>query len=109
MTFLATAETSALPSPQERDQIPDRFKWDLTRIFADWGAWQQAYQTLDEKIGAFAALQGSLKQGAATLLAALRLRDEIGQLEYKVWYFASLAYDQDQRDNGANAKRQEVQ
>ena len=38
-----------------------------------------------------------------------QLRDEIGQLEYKVWYFASLAYDQDQRDNQLNARRQQVQ
>jgi len=39
----------------------------------------------------------------------LKLRDDIGQLEYKVWYFASLWHDQDQRDNQINAKRQEVQ
>src|SRR5262245_54988208 len=109
MTLFAPADSTTLASPKERDQIPDRFKWDLTRIYADWGAWQQAYQLLDEKIGIFATLQGSLKTGAAALLAALTLRDEIGQLEYKVWYFASLAYDQDQRDNKANAKRQEVQ
>ena len=37
------------------------------------------------------------------------LRDEIGQLSYKVWYFASLWYDQDQRDNEINARRQQVQ
>src|SRR5205085_6884456 len=30
-------------------------------------------------------------------------------LEYKVWYFASLWYDQDQRDNAINARRQQVQ
>ena len=43
------------------------------------------------------------------MLHALQLRDEIGQLEYKVWYFASLCYDQDQRDNEINARRQQVQ
>ena len=54
-------------------------------------------------------LRGSLAGGADALLQALALCDEIGQLEYKVWYFASLCYDQDQRDNQANGKRQEVQ
>ena len=49
------------------------------------------------------------RRGRDALLAALKLRDEIGQLEYKVWYFASLWYDQDQRDNQINAKRQQVQ
>lgn len=94
---------------RDRDGIPDCFKWDLTKIYPDWDAWQAAYRMLDEKLTAFAGLQGTLAQGGEALLAALRLRDEIGQLEYKVWYFASLRYDQDQRDNQANARRQEVQ
>jgi oligoendopeptidase F len=64
---------------------------------------------LDEKIGAFAALQGTLAEGPASLRGALTHRDDIGQLEYKVWYFASLWYDQDQRDNQVNARRQQVQ
>src|SRR5438093_5440695 len=109
MDALKRAEAAAAPSLQDRDQIPDRFKWDLTRIFLDWSAWQSAYGELERKIDAFGALRGTLTQGAEALLAALVLRDEIGQLEYKVWYFASLCYDQDQRDNQANAKRQEVQ
>ena len=104
-----SAEAPAAPSLRERDQIPDRFKWDLTRIFADWDRWQDAYDDLDRKIATFGALRRTLAGGPAALLAALQLRDEIGQLEYKVWYFASLCYDQDQRDNQANAKRQEVQ
>ena len=52
---------------------------------------------------------GNAGAGGSSLLAALKLRDEIGQLEYKVWYFASLWYDQDQRDNQINARRQQVQ
>ena len=47
--------------------------------------------------------------GSSNLLAALKLRDLIGQLEYKVAYFASLWYDQDQRDNQIDAKQQQVQ
>jgi oligoendopeptidase F len=99
----------AAPTPLERGQIPDRFKWDLTSIFPDWEAWQAAYDRLEVLIGRFGALQGTLEQGADALVAALKLRDDIGQLEYRVWYFASLWYDQDQRDNAINARRQRVQ
>ena len=94
---------------RERDQIPERFKWDLTSIFPDWASWEAGCQALDAKIGAFAALQGTLAEGPVRLRAALTLRDDMGQLEYKVWYFASLWYDQDQRDNQVNARRQQVQ
>jgi oligoendopeptidase F len=103
------AEAPAAPPLRERAEIPDRFKWDLSHIYPDWNAWQRAYDELDRKIGECAAFQGTLAQGAERLLAAYKLRDEIGQLEYKVWYYASLAYDQDQRDNQLNAKRQQVQ
>jgi oligoendopeptidase F len=109
MHVLAGAEAPAAPALRERADIPGRFKWNLTHIFTDWAAWQTAYDELDLKIGAFAALQGSLAGGSRQLLAALRLRDEIGLFEYRVWYFATLWYDQDQRDNQINAKRQQVQ
>jgi oligoendopeptidase F len=109
MNVFAGAEAPAAPVLRDRADIPGRFKWDLTHIFADWAAWQAAYAELDSKIDAFAALQGTLAGGPVPLLAALRLRDDIGQLEYRVWYFATLWYDQDQRDNQINAKRQQVQ
>src|SRR5262245_56341674 len=110
MDLLKPAEASAAPALSERDQIADRFKWDLTRIYPDWNAWQAAYVELDARIDEFAGLRGSLEGGGpSALLRALTLRDQIGQLEYKVWYFASLCYDQDQRDNQVNAKRQQVQ
>jgi oligoendopeptidase F len=109
MDSLGPAEAPAAPTLVERDQIPDRFKWNLQHIFPDWAAWDAAYAELDAKISAFADLQGTLAGGGEGLLAALKLRDDIGQLEYKVWYFASLWYDQDQRDNQINAKRQRVQ
>jgi len=101
-------EAPAAPPLRDRDSIPERFKWNLRNIFGTWEEWESAYAELDRKIDTFAALQGTLAR-AGGLLSALRLRDEIGQLEYKVWYFASLWHDQDQRDNQINARRQQVQ
>jgi oligoendopeptidase F len=106
-----TSPAGTAPAPQLRDRtaIADRFKWNLTDIFPDWHAWQAAFEDLDHKIDAYAALQGTLAKGPDRLLAAMRLSDDIGQLTYKVWYFASLTYDEDQRDNTINARRQQVQ
>src|SRR5262245_471427 len=100
---------ASAPPLRSRDEIPDRFKWNLNKIFPDWEAWQSGYADLEKKIAAYAGLQGTLSQGAERLLAALRLADDIGQLTYRVWYFATLWYDQDQRDNQINARRQQVQ
>ena len=88
MDSLAPAEAPAAPALRDRTEIPTRFKWDLSHIFADWSDWQRAYQALETKIGVYAALQGTLAAGADRLLAAMQLSDDIGQLTYKVWYFA---------------------
>src|SRR3954470_6099048 len=109
MDLLSTADTAAAPELRDRTDIADRYKWNLTDIFSDWDAWQRGYAQLEEKIAAYAALQGTLAAGSGQLLAAMQLSDEIGQLTYKVWYFAGLKYDEDQRDNQINARRQQVQ
>jgi oligoendopeptidase F len=107
--FAPTDAAAAAPQLRDRSAIADRFKWNLSHIYRDWPAWQAAYEELDRQIGAFARLQGTLASGGDALLAAYKLRDAIGQLEYTVWYYAALMYDEDQRANDINAKRQQVQ
>ena len=109
MTLFAPTDSAETSLLRERGEIDDRYKWRLESIFPDWTEWSTAYDELGRHIDQFATLRGSLARGGAHLLAALELRDVIGQLSYKVWYFASLWYDQDQRDNDVNARRQQVQ
>ncbi|MGE0593112.1 MAG: oligoendopeptidase F [Vicinamibacterales bacterium] len=92
-----------------RDAVPERYTWDLTAICRDWDEWIAAYRELEAGIEAFAGLQGTLGRGPAQLLEAYRSMDRTGALSYRVWYFAALHYDQDQRDNAGNARRQQVQ
>src|SRR5215213_4582500 len=104
-----SSEATAAPQLRDRSEIPERFKWNLDDIFPGWPEWERAYQELDARIATYAALQGTLGKGAEHLLTAMKLSDDIGQLTYKVWYFVSLKYDEDQRDNHINARRQQVQ
>ena len=99
---------SALVTP-ERSEIDPASTWDLSSIFPSWEAWDAAMADLDRQIGAFGAFAGTLGQGGTQLRAALEAHDAIGQLSYRVWYYPSLAHDQDQRDNASAAKRQRVQ
>ena len=105
---VATPEPPTVRS-RKRVEIPDQFKWNLGDIFPDWETWESAYKRLDGGIERYAALKGTLAQGPEKLLAAFKLSEELGQLAYRVWYFPSLRYDEDQRDNTVNAKRQQVQ
>ena len=112
MTPIDSAD-AAVPHPpvrtRNRLEIPDRFKWNLLDIFQSWDQWEAAYATLDKGIDRYAAFKGTLAQGPQRLLEAFRLSEQLGQLAYRVWYFPALRYDEDQRDNTVNARRQQVQ
>ena len=103
-----TPEAPPLRS-RNRPEIPDRFKWNVTDIFDSWDAWDVAYKKLEAGVDRYPALKGTLSSGPRALLEAFSLSEELGQLAYRVWYYPSLQYDEDQRDNTVNAKRQQVQ
>jgi oligoendopeptidase F len=92
-----------------RETLDPKYTWDLSSIFPDWDAWEAAFTRLDRGIEAYKAYEGTLSQGGDQLLRALRDRDALGQLSYRVWYYPSLQYDEDQRNNTINARRQRVQ
>ena len=106
MTSPAAPAASLVPA---RASIDQRYTWDLTSIFSSWDAWEQAFTELDRGIEAYKKYEGTLGQGAGQLLQALTDRDKLAQLSYKVWYYPSLQYDEDQRNNTINARRQRVQ
>jgi oligoendopeptidase F len=115
MSSSATTPSNTVPAEPPparsrlRGEIPDRFKWNLADIFPDWQAWEAGYKKLEGMIAHYAALKGTLAGGPSRLLEAFRLSEEMGQLAYRVWYYPSLQYDEDQRDNLVSAKRQQVQ
>jgi oligoendopeptidase F len=103
---MASPAQSLVPA---RETIDPKHTWDLSAIFPSWDAWEEGYLALDKGIERFKQFEGTLGQGRERLVAAFQEQDVLGQLAYRVWYYASLAYDQDQRDNAVNARRQRVQ
>lgn len=104
-----TGSTAVPTRSRNRAEIGDAYKWDLGDIYPDWDAWERARAELDALITEYDALKGTLGSGADRLLAAMRLNDRLGQLAYRVYFYPSLKYDEDQRDNQVNARRQQVQ
>jgi oligoendopeptidase F len=92
-----------------RGDVLSKYTWDLSSIFESWEAWEAAFGALDAAIEHYRAHEGRLSEGGDRLLQAYRDADALGQLAYRVWYYAALHYDQDQRDNSVNARRQRVQ
>ncbi len=102
-------ETPIDPRERTRENIPEAFTWNLSDIYPSWSAWEAGLGEFERMLSGYAELRGTLAQGPERLLKAFRLGDDLGQLSYRIWYYAGLNYDQDQRDNSANARRQKVQ
>ncbi len=100
---------AAPSSVRERADIASSYTWDLSSIFPSWEAWEAAYRDLEQAIERYRSHEGRLAESGQRLLQAYQDADVLGQLAYRVWYFAALHYDEDQRDNTVAARRQRVQ
>ena len=84
------------PDPSaERDAIPDVYKWDLTRLFADVEAWERSREKLAGRIGELAAYEGKLGDARA-LGECLDKYFELHNSINRLTLYASLLRDGDQ-------------
>ena len=102
-------ETAVEPRTRTREEIPEAFTWNLSDIYPSWAEWEDGLAEFEKMLAGYTGLRGTLAEGPERLLKAFHLDDQLGQLSYRLWYYAGLTYDQDQRDNTANARRQRVQ
>ncbi len=106
---LAAGMAWAIPNTDKRDQIPEQYKWRVNDIYPDFDAWEKGYSDLEGMINDFKAFKGTLADGPDALLKCYQLQDQMGQVAYKVWSYASLQHDQDLRDTGIDSYRQRAQ
>ncbi len=80
------AEAQKVPT---RSELPTEYTWDLSVVYANVDAWDQDVARIEGLLPELTSLQGTLAQGAAKLLRALNLRDEIAQILYQLYTYAS--------------------
>lgn len=82
-----------------RDQIEEKYRWDLSSIFADDAAFEAALEAAKELPAQFAAYQGKISQSAANLLAYLKLDDQADLALTKLVNYAERKSDEDTRES----------
>ena len=84
-----------MSSVPERSDIAEEYTWDLTDLFADDEAWEDAYGALEERIGELSAYEGRVTESAATLAEVLELRESIMRAVSDVAAYARMRRDED--------------
>lgn len=87
--------------PPKWADIDEKYRWNLTDLFADEAAWEAAFKDVEMKIKILAAMKGKLGQSADALLTALQHRDRTFAELGRVYQYAGLAYYLDMKNNEA--------
>ena len=81
----------------DRNNIEQKYKWDIEAMFPDEALWEQAVSDSLKKADSFAKLSGHLTDSADALLRAFRLRDDMWQQLEKAYVYARMKRDEDNR------------
>lgn len=80
----------------DRGEIDTEYTWDLTKMFPDRDAWEQAFEQCSGDVDKLASFKGALND-PDTLLEYLKTRDDFYVRLEKVFAYAMLLRDQDTR------------
>lgn len=78
-----------------RDDVPERYTWDLAPVYVDEAAWEADFARLDGLAETLAAFEGRLGDSAETLEQALAAREVLGRLLERLSIFAGRRADED--------------
>ena len=87
-----SAVAAAVPA---RADVPIEETWALESVFPTEEAWEDALDGAGERLHALEAFRGRVAEGAATLLAALRVHDDVAEAVGKVVVYALLRRSED--------------
>ncbi|MGN0004258.1 MAG: hypothetical protein ACI35V_12580, partial [Sphingobacterium composti] len=109
MTAVMLFSTSvAFSQMKVRDELPDKYKWNLTDLYATDDAWKAEKDRIQQEMQKAAQYKGKLTQSASTLLEALEFSTKISKEMTRLYSYASMMSDQDTRVTKYAGMKQEM-
>lgn len=79
---------------KKREEIEDKYKWQLEKIYTSETVWEDDFKKLQQMIKAVAALQGTMTQSAEALLKVMQVSDDMGRIAEKLYVYARMRRDE---------------
>lgn len=76
-----------------RREVPERYTWDWTHVFADVAAWEAELAAVQELVPTLASYEGRLDESATTLLEAVTTMEEASQRLMRLYAYTQLRLD----------------
>lgn len=87
---------------KERNEIDPQYQWDLTRLYKDDAAWEEALSGLDKQVQTVAAFAGRLKE-AKTIREYLDASVALSRTLSNLYCYASMRRSEDTRAEAAQS------
>ncbi len=90
-------EIKEIKKLRQRSEIEDKYKWNIEAMYADDKLWQDDYDKALKQADEFENFSGKLSESADELLSALRFRDDMWMTAERVYVYAHMKLDEDNR------------
>ncbi len=99
---VAQEETSEKLYYEDRNEIPEQYRWDLTPILPDREAWEAAAASIEPQIEKIRQYEGRIADSPATLEEALKVTFEASRTLEDVYVYANQLLNTNTADPEAN-------
>lgn len=107
--IMLLSSSVAFSQMKVRDEVPDKYKWNLEDIYKTDDVWKAEKERILEAMQQMGKYKGKLTQSAATLLEALELNTSLAKEMTRLFSYASMKSDQDTRVTKYAGMKQELQ
>ncbi|MBS3788567.1 oligoendopeptidase F [Candidatus Bipolaricaulota bacterium] len=83
---------------RERDELEDRFKWDLENIYKSDEEWEEEFEDVENLLGQFDQYKGKVVESGEILLKVLKLREKVFRKVDMLFAYARMRSDEDTRN-----------
>ena len=109
LTILTLVATTNGYCQKTREEIPEKYKWNLADLFPTDEAWRTAFSDITIRLDQVQKFKGTLTQSSGNLLQALEFNTSISKEASKLYSYVSMNSDLDTRNMKYTGMKQELQ
>lgn len=92
-----------------RDEIADKYKWNMKDFYADWSEWDKDFEKLKKIMKEVPQYKGKIKNDSKKFVELIKLEEKLSRLLDKLYIYVYMLKDLDSKDEVVSVKLQEVE
>lgn len=92
-----------------RDEIADKYKWNMKDFYADWSEWDKDFEKLKKIMKEVPQYKGKIKNDSKKFVELIKLEEKLSRLLDKLYIYVYMLKDLDSKDEIVSVKLQEVE